>query len=154
MSGPAWVAHYLKQNMRRSKIVLVDAKPSFAKQALMMQAFETYYPGMIDVHLSNDIDNQRVVKVDRATRTVETAAGLKIKADVANIIAPQRAAAIAINSGCAEGDWCPVKPTSGTTKRRRSAWRPNPGRRSTYPSGKPVRPTGTTSLPGVDCRGR
>lgn len=35
--------------------------------------------------------------------------------------------------------------TSDLTACRRSAWRPNPGRRSTYQSGKPVRTTGTTS---------
>ncbi len=104
------IAHYLKQYKPRSKIVLVDPKMSFAKQALFLQAFEKYYPGMIDVHLTNEIDNQQVVRVDRTTRMVETAAGMKIKADVANVIPPQRAAPIALKSGCAEGDWCPVKP--------------------------------------------
>jgi hypothetical protein len=29
----------------------------------------------------------------------------------------------------------PIKPASGTRACRRSAWRPNPGRRSTWPSG-------------------
>ncbi len=102
------IAHYLKQYKPRSKIVLVDAKKSFAKQQLFMQAFESHYPGMIDVYLSNEIDDQSVVRVDAATRTVETAAGMKIKADVANIIPPQRAAEIAEKTGCTDGDWCPV----------------------------------------------
>jgi putative transposase len=39
----------------------------------------------------------------------------------------------------------PIKPTSGTQAYCRSARQPNPGRRSTYPSGKTVRTTGTTS---------
>ena len=39
----------------------------------------------------------------------------------------------------------PIKPTSDTRACRRSAWRPNPGRRSTYRSGKSVRTTGATS---------
>lgn len=102
------IAHYLKQSKPKSKIILVDAKPGFAKQKLFMQAFENFYPGMIDVHLTNDIDDQRVVRVDRQTKTVETAAGMKIKADVANVIPPQRAAAITQKSGCSDGDWCPV----------------------------------------------
>ena len=40
----------------------------------------------------------------------------------------------------------PMKPTSSTTDYRQSAWRPNPGRRSTYRSGKSVRTNGTTSI--------
>ncbi len=39
----------------------------------------------------------------------------------------------------------PIKPTSGTRACRRSAWQPNPGRRSTYPSGNSVRTSGATS---------
>lgn len=110
------IAYYLKQYKPRSKIVLVDAKMNFAKQSLFMEAFETYYPGMIEVNLTNDIDDQKVVRVDRNTKTVETAAGLKIKADVANIIPPQKAAAIARGSGCADGDWCPVNPENFSSK--------------------------------------
>lgn len=110
------IANYLKQYKPRSKIVLVDAKMTFAKQALFMQAFETYYPGMIDVNLTNDIDNQKVVRVDRETKTIETAAGMKIKADVANIIPPQKSAPIAHKSGCADGDWCPVNPENFASK--------------------------------------
>src|ERR1039458_1290752 len=37
----------------------------------------------------------------------------------------------------------PIKPTSTNCH---SAWQPNPGRDSTYRSGKPVQTTGTTSL--------
>ncbi len=40
----------------------------------------------------------------------------------------------------------PIKPTLGTRACRRSAWRPKPGRRSTYQSGKSVRTSGATSL--------
>lgn len=104
------IAHYLKTYKPKSKIIVLDAKKSFAKQALFQQAFDRYYPGMIDLHLTNDIDDQSVKRVDRNTRTVETNAGLKVTGDVVNIIPPQKAALIAAKSGCAEGDWCPVKP--------------------------------------------
>lgn len=40
----------------------------------------------------------------------------------------------------------PTTPTSATRTRGRSAWRPNPGGRCTYPSGKLVRISGATSL--------
>ena len=47
----------------------------------------------------------------------------------------------------------PTTPTSDTTACRRAAWRPNPGRRSTYPSGEAVRTTGATSVGGCGkCR--
>jgi sulfide dehydrogenase (flavocytochrome), flavoprotein subunit (EC 1.-.-.-) len=36
----------------------------------------------------------------------------KWKGDVVNLIPPQRAGEIAIKAGCAEGDWCPIKPES------------------------------------------
>jgi site-specific DNA recombinase len=43
-----------------------------------------------------------------------------------------------------------IKPTSHRRARCRSAWQPNPGRRSTYRSGKSVRSTGATSRGGCD----
>src|SRR5690606_8965389 len=53
-----------------------------------------------------------VVRVDAKTREVETKDGSKWKGDVVNVIPQQRAGEIAIKAGCAEGDWCPVKPDS------------------------------------------
>ena len=41
-----------------------------------------------------------------------TGSGEKVKAAVINIIPPQKAGVIAHQAGCAEGDWCPVKPDS------------------------------------------
>ena len=104
------IAHYLKTNKPRSKLVLIDPKRSFAKRPLFMQAFEQDYKGIVEVHLTNDIDNQAIKRIDPAAMLVETVAGMKIKASVANIIPPQRAGAIARLSGCAQGDWCPIDP--------------------------------------------
>ena len=102
------IAHYLKTKKPRSKIILLDAKRAFIKQAAFEDAYATLYKGQIELALSNEIDDNTVVRVDTATREVITKSGRKIVADVANIVPPQRAGDIAKAAGCAEGDWCPV----------------------------------------------
>ena len=102
------VAHYLKMHKPRSKIILLDAKRSFIKQAAFEDAFATLYKGQIELALSNEIDDNTVVRVDTRTGEVVTRSGRNIKADVANIVPPQRAGDIAKAAGLADGDWCPV----------------------------------------------
>jgi sulfide dehydrogenase [flavocytochrome c] flavoprotein subunit len=104
------IAHFLKTKKPKSKLVIFDAKPTFSKQGAFEEAFEKYYPGIIDLNLTNEIDNFQVVRVDTKTMGVETKSGTKLKAAVANIIPPQTAGDIAIKTGCAEGAWCPIKP--------------------------------------------
>lgn len=106
------IAHYLKTKKPKSKLVIFDAKRTFSKQAAFEEAFRTYYDGIIDLNLTNEIDDFKVVKVDSVTMEVETASGIKQKADVANIIPPQKAGDIAHIAGCAEGNWCPIHPES------------------------------------------
>ena len=103
------IAHYLKTHKPKSKIILLDAKRSFTKQAIFEEAFATLYKGQIELVLTDEIDDNAVVLVDTDTRNVVTKSGRRIKADVANIIPPQRAGDIAAAAGCADGDWCPVK---------------------------------------------
>lgn len=102
------IAHYLSTKKPRSKIIVLDAKRSFIKQAAFEEAFATLYKGQIELALSNEIDDNTVVRVDPGSREVITKSGRRITADVANIIPPQRAGEIAKIAGCAEGDWCPV----------------------------------------------
>jgi len=106
------IAHYLKTKKPKSKIILLDAKRSFTKQALFEEAFATLYKDQIELVLSDEIDDNSVVRVDPDTREVVTKSGRKIKASVANIIPPQRAGKIAAAAGCTQGDWCPVHPDS------------------------------------------
>lgn len=106
------IAHYLKTKKPKSKIILLDAKRSFTKQAAFEDAFATLYKGTIELALSNEIDDNTVVRVDAETREVITRSGRRIVADVANIVPPQRAGEIAVEAGCTDGDWCPVKPDS------------------------------------------
>ncbi|MDX2290204.1 MAG: NAD(P)/FAD-dependent oxidoreductase [Hyphomicrobiaceae bacterium] len=104
------IAHYLKTNKPKSKIILLDAKNAFSKQPAFMEGFKKHYGDMIEVNLTNDIDSFAVVRVDAKTGEVETKSGRKEKAAVANIIPAQKCGEIASKAGAASGDWCPVKP--------------------------------------------
>ena len=106
------IAHFLKVKKPRSKLVILDAKRTFSKQAAFEEAFERHYDGIIDLNLTNEIDDFKVVRVDPATMEVVTASGERMKAAVANIIPPQKAGDIAHVAGCVEGDWCPIRPES------------------------------------------
>ena len=106
------IGHFLKTRRPKSKLIIFDPKKSFSKQPVFMEAFDTYYKGIIELHLTNEIDDFTVTRVDTKTGEVFTKAGQKVKADVANIVPNQRAGEIAHKAGCAQGDWCPVKPES------------------------------------------
>jgi sulfide dehydrogenase [flavocytochrome c] flavoprotein subunit len=100
------IAMYLKANKPKSKVVILDAKQKFSKQGLFIQAWEKFFPGMIEWRPGPDA---AVVKVDAGGMTAETSFGDAIKADVLNVIPPQRAGTIAQVSGLAdEAGWCPV----------------------------------------------
>lgn len=103
------VAHQLKQHNPTAKILILDAKPSFSKQALFQDAWTTYYPGMIE-WVPGDFGG-KVVAVDPAAMTVSTEDGEVIAADVVNCIPPQQAGTIAAVAGAADDSgWCPVSP--------------------------------------------
>ena len=104
------IAHILRTKKPKSKLILLDPKPSFSKQPAFMEAFKTYYDGIIEVNLSNEFDDFRVNRVDVSTGEVHTAGGRIEKPAVANIVPAQRAGEIAHKAGVADGDWCPVKP--------------------------------------------
>lgn len=108
----ALIAHYLKTNKPRSKLFILEPKFSFSKQPVFEEAFARYYKDTIELYLSNDIDDYAISRVDPRTGEIETNAGLKVKADVANIIPAQKAGEIALSSGLADPDWCPVRPAS------------------------------------------
>jgi len=101
------VAHYFKTHKPKSKILILDAKDNFSKQALFMQAWEQLYPGMIEWVPATG--GGKVVRVDPKTGTVYTANGSSEKGDVINIIPAQRAPTLAANAGLAnDSGWCPV----------------------------------------------
>lgn len=100
------IASRLRITNPRAKILLIDGKKSFSKQKGFKAAWDELYPGMIEwisVEQEGPIDH-----IDVANLTVNTAFG-KHKADVLNVIPPQRAGHLA--SLCELNDasgWCPV----------------------------------------------
>lgn len=101
------IAHYLKQHKPKSKILILDAKSKFSKQPLFMQGWNKLYPGMIE-WVSAD-KGGRVDEVDVKNKIIHTEQGEKHKADVLNLIPPQKAGVIAHTAGLTNSDgWCPV----------------------------------------------
>lgn len=104
------IAHYLKTKKPKSKILILDAKENFSKQGLFMGGWKALYGSMIEwVPQSKD---GKVVKVDPKTLSLECDLGAKHKGDVVNVVPPQKAGAIAMAAGVAQGDWCPVNPAT------------------------------------------
>lgn len=108
------IAHYLKTHKPRSKLILLDAKDAFSKQKLFEAAWKELYPGMIEwVSLSS---GGQVIRIEADTRTFVTEFGSH-RADVGNVIPPQRAAAVAALAGVADQTgWCPVDPVTFESK--------------------------------------
>ncbi len=104
------IAWYLKSKKPRSKVIVLDAKETFSMQRQFEKAWADIYPGLIEwVSLSR---GGNVTEVEPATKTFVTDFD-KVTADVANVIPPQRAGAIARAAGVADRTgWCPVDPVT------------------------------------------
>ena len=101
------IAHYLKHHKPRSKILALDAKEGFSKQGLFQDGWRALYGEMIEWVPGNR--DGKVVKVDVRERVLETEFGTRHKVDVANVIPPQSAAAIAREAGLVnDTGWVPV----------------------------------------------
>lgn len=101
------IANYLKTHKPRSKLLILDAKDKFSKQALFEQGWNQLYPGMIE--WVKGADGGRIYRVDAATSTLYPEVGDPVTADVINFIPPQKAGAIAHTAGLVNADgWCPV----------------------------------------------
>jgi len=102
------VAHYLRRHKPRSKLLLLDAKNNFSKKELFLQGWKALYGGMLEwISLAHD---GQVVRVDAHRREVETAFGALHRADVLNVIPPQKAGLIAERAGVLDANgWAPVR---------------------------------------------
>ena len=104
------IAHYLKQHKPKSKIIVLDANPDITSKAgLFKKGWKKHYDGMIDYKGAKKVTG---VKPGEMTVVVE---GIEdFKADVVNVIPPQRAGAIAVKAGLvgADKNWCTVNPTT------------------------------------------
>ncbi len=112
------IAYYLKQHKPKSKILVLDAKDKFSKQALFMQGWEELYPGMVEWVSASE--GGRIDEIDVARRTLYTESGDKHKGDVVNFIPPQKAGMLAQNAGLTNNDgWCSVDQRTFESKAHR-----------------------------------
>jgi NADPH-dependent 2,4-dienoyl-CoA reductase/sulfur reductase-like enzyme len=116
------IAHYLKTRKPKSKLVILDPKRNFSKQPVFEEAFQKYYKDIIELNLSNDIDDFTVTALDVKGREVTTKAGKKVKFDAANIIPAQRAGEIAIKAGLTKGDWVAINPENFSAKEAKDVY--------------------------------
>jgi sulfide dehydrogenase [flavocytochrome c] flavoprotein subunit len=101
------IAHYLKNNKPRSKILIFDAKPKFSKQPLFEQGWQELYPGMIE--WISESDGGAIDGVDVKAMTVNPTFGDPQHGDVINVIPPQKAGLIAEVAGLTDDNgWCPI----------------------------------------------
>jgi NADPH-dependent 2,4-dienoyl-CoA reductase/sulfur reductase-like enzyme len=100
------VAWYFKQAKPRSKVLILDANPDVtSKPGLFKKAWAEEYKGIVEYR------NQHVLTgVDVATLTARFETDDPVKADVLNVLPPQRAGNIARDAGVitANARWCEV----------------------------------------------
>lgn len=105
------VAHYFTQAKPKSKILILDAKDSFSKQALFEEAWSRHYKGMIE-WVPGEFGG-KVRAIDPKAMTITSIAGDVHKAAVANVVPAQEAGRIAHEAGLVDSTgWCPIEPAS------------------------------------------
>ena len=111
------VAAYFKAHKPKSKIIVLDANPEItSKKGLFTKVWAEMYPGMIDYKPNNAVE-----EVDIATRTIKTGFE-KTKADVLNVVPPQKAGGVANLAGVVNVDkrWCGVDFTTYESKMQKN----------------------------------
>jgi sulfide dehydrogenase [flavocytochrome c] flavoprotein subunit len=112
------IAHYLKKNKPRSKILIFDAKPNFSKQPLFEQGWAALYPGMIE--WIGETEGGAIDAVDLKAMAVNPTFGEPQKGDVVNVIPPQKAGTIAEVAGLTDDNgWCPVDQRSFESRQQK-----------------------------------
>ncbi|MDR5651076.1 NAD(P)/FAD-dependent oxidoreductase [Ruixingdingia sedimenti] len=108
------VAHLLKQTNPTAKILVLDPKDKYSKQALFEEGWQKHYPGMVE-WIGPDMGGG-AVEVRPATMEV-VIDGEAEKVDVCNVIPAQVAGQIAAIAGVtADSGWAPVHPDSMKSK--------------------------------------
>lgn len=99
------VAWYFKNRKPRSKILILDANEDVvSKKGLFTKAWTERYAGIVEYR-----PNSELVEVDAGSLTAKLAFE-DVKADVLNVVPPQRAGKIALDAGLvnANNRWCGV----------------------------------------------
>jgi NADPH-dependent 2,4-dienoyl-CoA reductase/sulfur reductase-like enzyme len=100
------IAHYLKTNKSRSKVIVLDANGAVtSKGSLFARVWKEDYPSIVEYR-----PNSTVAEVDVKARAFVLDLGERIRGDVLNLIPPMRAASIARAAGLvtANDRWCGV----------------------------------------------
>ncbi len=106
------IAWYLKNHKPKSKVIILDNKKTFSKMKLFTAGWQRHYGfntnnSMIE-WISGDAGG-KVTAIDASKRIA--IADVDFKADVLNVIPPQKAGTIAITAGLVnDKGWCPVVP--------------------------------------------
>jgi NADPH-dependent 2,4-dienoyl-CoA reductase/sulfur reductase-like enzyme len=109
------IAHYLKTHKPRAKLIILDSKDSFSKQQLFQNAWKSLYPNLEWISQSS---GGKVIEVIANEKTLVTDFS-RHKADVANVIPPQRAGLIAPLAGVTDrSGWCPIDPVTFESKQQ------------------------------------
>lgn len=99
------VAWYFKTQKPKSKVLVLDANEDVvSKKGLFMKAWSERYPGIVEYR-----PNSELTEVDAGSLTAKLAFE-DVKADVLNVVPPQRAGKIALDAGLinANNRWCGV----------------------------------------------
>ncbi len=99
------VAHALKESNPTAKILILDPKPGFSKQALFEDGWSRHYSGMIE-RIGPDFGGANVsVNPEEMSINID---GTVQKVDVCNVIPAQKAGHIAEVAGLTVDNWAPV----------------------------------------------
>ena len=91
------VAWYFKNAKPRSKVLILDANPDVtSKGALFRKVWAEQYPGLVEYR-----PQHKLTEVDARSGTLKFEVQEDVKAGVLNVIPPQRAGLVAVQSGLA-----------------------------------------------------
>lgn len=107
------VASLLARINPTAKVLVLDPKATFSKQALFEEGWARHYPGMIE-RIGPEAGGSAVEVRPNSGEIV--VAGAVVKVDVANVIPAQKAGAIADAAELTEGGWVPVEPLALAAK--------------------------------------
>lgn len=114
------VAHVLKQKNHTAKILILDPKEKYSKQALFEEGWAKHYAGMVEWVGPEFGGNAVEVRPDTMEVVVD---GEAQKVDVCNVIPGQMAGKIAALAGVTDDSgWAPVHPDSMKAKADENVW--------------------------------
>ena len=104
------IAWYFKKHKPKSKIIILDPKPKFSKMKLFAAGWERYYGYNTSnsmIEWIGEVDGGEVTRVD--AKKMLAIATSPYKGDVINVIPPQTAGTIAVQTELVdESGWCPI----------------------------------------------